>query len=122
MAGINAQAVIHRGQELFREWVEGNDRRSQIESLLAADVVLYDYDVSKTFSGRQDVLDRLAALANETEKVKFYKNRVLGDTVVGLDHLDWKPATRMAPHDCVDLFKVNAQGEVTEVRICFVKS
>lgn len=124
MALSKAEQLIHDGQEWYLQWVNGdNSMEAKIEGILDENVVLHDYDQGKTYPGRAKAIGRLRELKDDTQSVSFYNIRSIGHTVVGLDHLDWQPSTRMRPHDCVDLFEVDATGtKVTKIQICFVKS
>jgi hypothetical protein len=119
--------VIKHGQDLFLDWVTTRvSKQAQIDPLLAKDVELYDYDEDPTgahpYVGKNKVLEHLADLAAATQSVQFYPNKALGQQVVGLDHLTWKPEKHMAPHECVDIFELDSDNLVKVIRICFVRS
>jgi hypothetical protein len=120
---LDKKAVIDNGLLLFKTWVEGGVNTSgAIAALLADDVVLVDYDEDTAFVGKANVLNHLQTLVTKTAKVTLHGTRAGDRAIVGLDHLDYKNPAVMPSHECVDLYKVNDLGLVTEIRVCFVKS
>lgn len=120
--------LIRNGQDWWQQWVTASPDgaaaiEAQIAGILDPNVLLIDYDRNVTYNNSADALAHLRKLKDDAKSVFFYPNGVAQQTVVGLDHLEWKPTTRMAAHDCVDLFEVNTEGTlVTEIRICIVRT